>query len=123
MASEESNLELSGDSRMTGENEEAEGPELSGGHEDASDQETGEHEEEAGGQEQEAGPSSAAYSRGRWEGSDVSEAEIQWLYRSRRIPEGVVCWIPGDEREPDVEPGEVVVFTAHFVRGFGLPGR
>jgi hypothetical protein len=29
--------------------------------------------------------------------------------------------IPGDEREPDVEPGEVVVFTAHFVRGLGLP--
>jgi hypothetical protein len=70
MASEESDLELSGDPRVTGENEEAEGPEVSGGQEDAEDQ------QDAGEQEQEAGPSSAAYLRGRWEGSDVSQAEI-----------------------------------------------
>jgi hypothetical protein len=43
------------------------------------------------------------------------------LYRSRRIPEEVFCRIPGDEREPVPNPGEVVVFTAHFERGFGLP--
>jgi hypothetical protein len=28
---------------------------------------------------------------------------------------------PRDEREPKVEPGEVVVLTAHFVCGLGLP--
>jgi hypothetical protein len=71
--------------------------------------------------EPEAGPSSTDYLRGRWEGFDVSEAEIQWLYRSRRILEGVAFRIPGDEREPVVEPGEVVVFTTQFVRGLGLP--
>jgi hypothetical protein len=49
MASEESDLELSGDSRMTRENEEAERPEISGGHEDAEDQEASEHEQEADG--------------------------------------------------------------------------
>ncbi|KAK1618313.1 hypothetical protein QYE76_023830 [Lolium multiflorum] len=54
-------------------------------------------------------------------GSNVTEYEIDWLYRSRRIPEGVVCRIPGDEIEPDPEPGEYVVFLAHFERGFGLP--
>jgi hypothetical protein len=76
MALEEPELELS------------EEPEVARGHEDASEQ------EEAGEQEQEAGPNSAAYSRGRWEGSDVSQDEIDWLYRSRRIPEGVTCRIP-----------------------------
>ncbi|KAK1604259.1 hypothetical protein QYE76_027932 [Lolium multiflorum] len=54
-------------------------------------------------------------------GSNVTEYEIDWLYRSRRIPEGVTCRIPGDEIEPDPEPGEHVVFLAHFERGFGLP--
>ncbi|KAK1610286.1 hypothetical protein QYE76_033959 [Lolium multiflorum] len=46
--------------------------------------------------------------------------EIDWLYRSRRIPEGVSCRIPGDEIEPVPNP-ERVVFLAHFERGFGLP--
>ena len=54
-------------------------------------------------------------------GSNVTQYEIDWLYRSRRIPEGVTCRIPGDEIEPDPEPGEYVVFLAHFERGFGLP--
>ncbi|KAM0880544.1 hypothetical protein ACQ4PT_033494 [Festuca glaucescens] len=78
-------------------------------------------EEEAGNPDQDAGPNLAAYTRGAWKGSDVSQAEIDWLYRSRRIPEEVFCRIPGKEREPTPEPGEVVVFTAHFERGFGLP--
>ncbi|KAK1685387.1 hypothetical protein QYE76_046235 [Lolium multiflorum] len=39
----------------------------------------------------------------------------------RRIPEGVSCRLPGDEIEPVLEPGEFVVFLAHFERGFGLP--
>jgi hypothetical protein len=72
-------------------------------------------------EEVEAGPSAADYSRGRWDGSDVTEAEIEWLYRCRCIPEGVACWIPYDELVPAPEPGEVVVFTAHFARGLGLP--
>ncbi|KAK1685934.1 hypothetical protein QYE76_046782 [Lolium multiflorum] len=54
-------------------------------------------------------------------GSNVTEYEIDWLYRSRRIPEGVTCRLPGDEIEPELEPGEHVVFLAHFERGFGLP--
>ncbi|KAK1696518.1 hypothetical protein QYE76_013215 [Lolium multiflorum] len=54
-------------------------------------------------------------------GSNVTEYEIDWLYRSRRIPEGVTCRLPGDEIEPEPQPGEHVVFLAHFERGFGLP--
>jgi hypothetical protein len=72
-------------------------------------------------EEAEAGPSSADYSRGRWDDSDVTKAEIDWLYRTRRIPEGVAFRIPGEELTPIPELGEVVVFTAHFVRGLGLP--
>ncbi|KAK1602244.1 hypothetical protein QYE76_071966 [Lolium multiflorum] len=81
-----------------------------------------------GGQEQDAGSSSQAsgadsseITRGAWMGSSVSEYEIDWLYRSRRIPEGVSCRLPGDEIEPVPNPGERVVFLAHFERGFGLP--
>ncbi|KAK1660747.1 hypothetical protein QYE76_048906 [Lolium multiflorum] len=54
-------------------------------------------------------------------GSNVTEYEIDWLYRSRRIPEGVTCRLPGDEIVPEPQPGEHVVFLAHFERGFGLP--
>ena len=41
--------------------------------------------------------------------------------RTRRIPEGVECRRPGDELEPTPQPGEHVVFIAHFERGFSLP--
>ncbi|KAK1652024.1 hypothetical protein QYE76_069829 [Lolium multiflorum] len=82
----------------------------------------------ASSRDQEAGTSSRASgkdlsgkTRGAWRGSDVTQYEIDWLYRSRRIPEGVICRLPGDEIEPVLEPGEVVVFLAHFERGFGLP--
>jgi hypothetical protein len=54
-------------------------------------------------------------------GSDVTQAKIDWLYRSRRIPKEVFCWIPGKEREPAPRPDEYVVFAAHFERGLGLP--
>ncbi|KAK1643563.1 hypothetical protein QYE76_061368 [Lolium multiflorum] len=70
---------------------------------------------------QSSGAEPSPITRGAWMGSNVTEYEIDWLYRSRRIPEGVVCRIPGDEIEPDPEPGEHVVFLAHFERGFGLP--
>jgi hypothetical protein len=54
------------------------------------------------------------YTRGAWKGSDVKEAEIDWLYRSRRISEEVFCRIPGKEVEPKPRLGEIVVFVAHF---------
>ncbi|KAK1684742.1 hypothetical protein QYE76_045590 [Lolium multiflorum] len=59
--------------------------------------------------------------RGAWKGSDVTQPEIDWLYRSRRIPAQVSCRLPRGEVEPVPEPGEFVVFLAHFERGFGLP--
>ncbi|KAK1631329.1 hypothetical protein QYE76_005644 [Lolium multiflorum] len=70
---------------------------------------------------QSSGAEPSPITRGAWMGSNVTEYEIDWLYRSRRIPEGVTCRIPGDEIEPDPKPGEYVVFLAHFERGFGLP--
>ncbi|KAK1601201.1 hypothetical protein QYE76_018200 [Lolium multiflorum] len=59
--------------------------------------------------------------RRAWKGSDVVQQDIDWLYRSRRIPAQVSCRIPRDEVEPDPEPGEFVVFVSHFERGFDLP--
>ena len=56
-----------------------------------------------------------------WEGSEVTSAEIAWLKRTRRIPEGVECRCPTGENEPTPAAGERVVFVAHFERGFGLP--
>ncbi|KAK1619651.1 hypothetical protein QYE76_025168 [Lolium multiflorum] len=79
----------------------------------------------ASSRKQEAGTSSRASgkdkTRGAWRGSDVTQYEIDWLYRSRRIPEGVTCRLPRGEIQPVLEPGEAVVFLAHFERGFGLP--
>ncbi|KAK1629626.1 hypothetical protein QYE76_003941 [Lolium multiflorum] len=123
MASEESVVELSGSTQFSEE------PEISLGEEEAVEQEAdrleedlaGLEEEEAGGPDQDSGSDPSAYSCGAWKGSDVSQAEIDWLYRSRRIPKEVFCWILGNEREPVPNPGEVVVFTTHFERGFGLP--
>jgi hypothetical protein len=68
-----------------------------------------------------SGVNLAAPTRGAWKGSDVKQPEVDWLYRSRRIPAQVSCRIPGNELEPAPKPGEVVVFTAHFERGFVLP--
>ena len=59
--------------------------------------------------------------RASWEGSDVGRAEIDWLVRTRRIPAGVECRVPGTETAPSLRKGEYVVFIAHFERGFGLP--
>ncbi|KAK1651309.1 hypothetical protein QYE76_069114 [Lolium multiflorum] len=64
---------------------------------------------------------SSGITRGAWMGSNVTKFEIDWLYRSRRIPEGVTCRLPKDEIIPVPEPGERVVFLAHFERVFGLP--
>ncbi|KAK1680933.1 hypothetical protein QYE76_041781 [Lolium multiflorum] len=78
-------------------------------------------EQDAGSSSQASGADSSEITRGAWMGSSVSKYEIDWLYRSRRILEGVSCRIPGDEIEPVPNPGEYVVFLAHFERGFGLP--
>ncbi|KAK1612372.1 hypothetical protein QYE76_036045 [Lolium multiflorum] len=77
------------------------------------------HEASSSGQG--SGANLVAPTRGAWKGSDVKQPEIDWLYRSRRVPAQVSCRIPGNELEPAPEPGEAVVFTAHFERGFGLP--
>ena len=60
-------------------------------------------------------------SRGTWEGSYISEREIQWLRQTRRIPEGVEYRLPTGEIAPASLLGEMVVFLEHFVRGLGLP--
>jgi hypothetical protein len=85
------------------------------------EEESGERGEDASSSGQASDVNPAAYSRGAWKGSDVKQAEIDWLYRSRRIPEEVLYRIPGKELVPSPEPGEVVVVAAHFDRGFGLP--
>ncbi|KAK1613719.1 hypothetical protein QYE76_019236 [Lolium multiflorum] len=82
--------------------------------------ETG-RDQEAGSSSQAPGTGLSGITRGAWRGSDVTQHEIDWLYRSRRIPEGVSCRLPDDEIEPVLRPGEYVVFLAHFERGFGLP--
>ncbi|KAK1632448.1 hypothetical protein QYE76_006763 [Lolium multiflorum] len=77
--------------------------------------------QEASSSGQGSGVDLATITRGAWKGSDVTQPEIDWLYRSWRIPAQVSCRIPRDEVEPAPEPGEFVVFLAHFERGFGLP--
>jgi hypothetical protein len=58
--------------------------------------------------------------RGSWEGSCVTHEDIARLVRLRRIPPQVKARAPGDEVAPQPEPGERVVFTAHFEWGFRL---
>ena len=63
----------------------------------------------------------AGAGRGDSQGSRVTQFEIDWLVKSRRIPEGVICRLPGNEVSPEPMEGERVVFVSHFERGFGLP--
>jgi hypothetical protein len=56
-----------------------------------------------------------------WEGSEVTPADISWITTTRRVPDGVACWLPAGETVPAPEPGKRVVFIAHFKWGFGLP--
>jgi hypothetical protein len=61
------------------------------------------------------------YGRCCWEGSDVEQAEVDWLHKSRRIPASVKYRIPKKgEIYPKPLLGERVVFVAHFQRGFAL---
>ncbi|KAM0877096.1 hypothetical protein ACQ4PT_035743 [Festuca glaucescens] len=61
-----------------------------------------------------------AHASGSWEGANTTLADIQRLCRTHRIPEGVATRPLGDEIAPVVDPGERIVFVAHFDRGFGL---
>ncbi|KAK1680822.1 hypothetical protein QYE76_041670 [Lolium multiflorum] len=81
---------------------------------------SGSHQESSSSSEA-SGTDYSAITLGAWMGSNVTKYEIDWLYRSRRIPEGVACRLPRNEIEPVPEPGERVVFLAHFERGLGLP--
>ncbi|KAK1668408.1 hypothetical protein QYE76_056567 [Lolium multiflorum] len=79
------------------------------------------------GQDQEAGSSSHAVgidlsnkTRGAWRGPTLRNTRSTGsagLGGYRRVS----CRLPGDEIEPVLNPGEFVVFLAHFERGFGLP--
>jgi hypothetical protein len=51
----------------------------------------------------------------------MREDDIARLVRLCRIPPEVITRVPGEETEPAPEPGERVVFGAHFDRGLGLP--
>jgi hypothetical protein len=51
----------------------------------------------------------------------MHDDDIARLVRLRRIPQEVITRTPGEENEPTPEPGERVVFGAHFDRGLGLP--
>jgi hypothetical protein len=65
--------------------------------------------------------SARAHRRSGWEGLEVTSADISWVTSTRRIPEGVACQLSARETMPAPEPGERVVFIAHFEWGFGLP--
>ncbi|KAM0860213.1 hypothetical protein ACQ4PT_046680 [Festuca glaucescens] len=64
-----------------------------------------------------------AHTSGSWEGATTTMADVQRLRWTHRIPEGVATRLPGEEIVSVVEPGERVVFVAHFDRGFGLPAN
>ncbi|KAI5006424.1 hypothetical protein ZWY2020_033667 [Hordeum vulgare] len=64
-----------------------------------------------------------ASSQGAWLGSDVSEEHIEALHHHPLLPPAsqVLVQLAGAETAPTPAVGEVVVFTEHFYRGFGLP--
>ena len=64
-----------------------------------------------------------ALPKGSWEGSVVTDVDLQYLRRTRRLPpaEALVARAPGPERVPAPREGERVVFYSHFERGLGLP--
>ena len=62
-----------------------------------------------------------AHLRATWQGAAVTQAHVEWLRKSRRIPPEVEIRLAGGEQSPEPRDGECVVFLAHFMRGFGLP--
>ncbi|KAK1607903.1 hypothetical protein QYE76_031576 [Lolium multiflorum] len=139
MSTEESDPELSTSTRFS-ESPETSGEAVPADQPDGLEEDLAQSEEDAGGSEQLTGNDEAhvggpgegadaefpgidldSYTRGAWMGSEVTQAEIDWLYRPRRTPEEVFCRIPGPELKPAPRPGEYIVFSAHFERGLGLP--
>nr|XP_051221850.1 uncharacterized protein LOC127340111 [Lolium perenne] len=59
--------------------------------------------QEASSSGQNSGVDLSGITRGAWKGSDVTQAKIDWLYRSRRIPAEVSYRLPRDETEPAKE--------------------
>ena len=78
-------------------------------------------EEELAVAEQEMEEDAATADRGAWAGSWVCQDDLDCLYRTRRIPEGVTTCLAATDLAPSPNPGEYVVFLSHFQRGFGLP--
>ena len=64
-----------------------------------------------------------ALPKGSWEGSIITEVDIQYLHRTRRLPpaEALVARTSGPERVPAPHEGERIVFFSHFECGLGLP--
>ncbi|KAE8794216.1 hypothetical protein D1007_31096 [Hordeum vulgare] len=60
---------------------------------------------------------------GSWEGYMINDAHIEYLRWTRKLPckEVVEARAPGDELVPEPRDSERVVFTSHFLIGFGLP--
>ena len=66
----------------------------------------------------------AAVRSGVWDGSEVDDDHIEFLFKTRRLPgENLVraCAAPAREVSPVPEEGERVVFRSHLMRGLGLP--
>ncbi|KAE8770011.1 hypothetical protein D1007_58301 [Hordeum vulgare] len=62
---------------------------------------------------------------GAWLGSEVGEEHNEALRHHRLLPptSQVLVRLPGAETAPTPAVGEVMVFTEHFYRGFGLPAN
>ncbi|KAE8805151.1 hypothetical protein D1007_18790 [Hordeum vulgare] len=77
----------------------------------------------AGGSSSKRFSSQKASSQEAWLGSDVGEEHIEALRHHRLLPPAsqVLVRLPGAETAPTPVVGEVVVFTEHSHRGFGLP--
>ena len=74
---------------------------------DAADSEAEYEDEPEQGDEQHHGEDAKTSSgRGAWQGSRVTQEDIDWLIKSLRIPEGVACRLPGDEISPVPNQGE-----------------
>ena len=50
----------------------------------------------------------------------MTEYDVLRLQRSRKMPPETIIRVPGDEVVSTPKPGERVVFTTHFTRGFAL---
>ena len=60
-----------------------------------------------------------ASSHSTWEGSYITDWEIQWLWQTRRIPDCVECRAPTGEIASALLLGEKVIFLEYFIHGLG----